>query len=68
MGFVNSINWVNNFYREKNRRNKTLYFYSQSKCQYFPTMEPFILKQYPMSLVQKIDELLKTDKFFALSN
>ena len=31
-------------------------------------MEPFILKQYPMSLVQKIDELLKTDKFFALSN
>ena len=67
MGFVNSINWVNNFYREKNRRNKTLYFYSQS-YQYFPTMEPFILKQYPMSLVQKIDELLKTDKFFALSN
>ena len=31
-------------------------------------MEPFILKQYPMSLVQKIDELLKTDKFFGLSN
>ena len=67
MGFVNSINWVNNFYREKNRRNKTLYFYSQS-YQYFPTMEPFILKQYPMSLVKKIDKLLKTDKFFGPSN